>query len=166
MDSLNAKCTVWWALIMLSMRHARCEEELMLVLKLPCRKQPHLLLLLCSCFLKQMMSFLEYKFCFLLPPTAEIPFCLKPLINAFHLMSNRSAVVLTTKNWSRQLLSHAMLSDFYIIGPKIAVSCFICYLWDIISASNSPTPLCHGSFSWGEQWKYRWRTIHLHFPDG
>lgn len=96
----------------------------------------------------------------------SLPVCLKPWINSSQLVTNRSVEVLTTKNGSGWFLKRVMPSDFYIIGPKIAVSCIICNLWDIIWASNSPTPPCHGIFFLGRMWKCRWRTIHLHFPGG
>lgn len=80
----------------------------------------------------------------------SLPVCLKPWINASQLVTNRSVEVLTTKNGSGWFLKRVMPSDFYIIGPKIAVSCIICNLWDIIWASNSPTPPCHGIFFSGE----------------
>lgn len=96
------------------------------------------------------MSFLKYNSVFWLHQQLKsLSVCLNPLIHACQLVSNRSVAVLTARNGSRWSLKHVVPFDFYIIGPKIAVSHIICNLWDMISPSNSPPPLCHGSFFLG-----------------
>lgn len=108
-------------------------------------------MLLCSCLSKQIVSFLKYNSVFWLHQQLKsLSVCLNPLINACQLVSNRSVAVPTARNGSRWSLKHVVLFDFYIIGPKIAVSCIICNLRDMISPSNSPPPLWgHGIFFLG-----------------
>lgn len=111
----GAKRKVWMSLTMLWKRNARCEQELMLVLK-----QPLLPSLLCSCFVKQIVSFLKYILVFWLQQQLKslCVYLQTFLINAFQLVSNSSmaATVLTTKKGSRQSLLHITPPDFYIIG--------------------------------------------------